>query len=122
MPSIAGYSVTGWRGRIRPAVQTVDLEPAQPGVDGHVASVGAYRAEPVEIITAVDLNDLETTTTMINNYRRLVGTSVTVIDPYPISWPGVFIANMVPDWDKLISGGYRLTATWTLVPQSVNPP
>jgi hypothetical protein len=122
MPSIAGYEVTGWRGRLRPAEMAIDVEDAQPGVDGHIASLGAYRSPRAEIITIVDVNDIKAVTDLVNAYRRLYGTSVTVIDPTGVTWSGVFIAGMSPEWDMKASGGFRVTAVWSLVPQSSIPP
>lgn len=122
MPSIGNFQVLAFRGRLFPAVPAIDVEDAAPGVDGHVASIGAWRAPISDIITTVDLPTFALVVQAVNGYRNIVGTSVTVVDQFDTTWSAVFVQTVQSEYSKIVTGSYRLTATWRLVPQSSIPP
>jgi len=121
MPSIGQFNFTGWRGRIRPANRNIDLFTAPTGIDGSVATLGGYRSDVAEIIATRDVASLALVTQAVNQYRALEGTAATVIDPFGITWSAVFVVRVITDYDQLITGGFRITSQWALLPQSTQP-
>lgn len=122
MPSIGQFNFTGWRGRMQPSNRVIDVLPASPGIDGSVATLGGWRADVVEIVATEDVPSLTLVIGRINGYRNLEGAAVAVVDPLGITWSQVFVLRAKSVYDLLITGGYRVTTTWSLLPQSAPPP
>lgn len=121
MATIGSFSFTGWQGRLRQASQRITLMDSMPGVDGSVATLGSWRADPVGIVTRVDVSTLSEAMRNIREYRYLGGKNTTVVDQFGATWPAVFQA-MTPDseYDMLIGGKYRITTRWMMVVQSLD--
>lgn len=122
MPSIGQFNFTGWRGRIRPSNRVIDVMTPAVGVDGNIATIGGWRAAATTIVTTVDVQALNLVIQAINGYRNTEGTLVAVVDPFGITWSSVFVQSAISDYDLLVTGGFRVTTSWTLVPQSAQPP
>jgi len=122
MATIGSYTVTGWQGRLRPANQRIAILDSMPGVDGSVATLGSWRADPTEIITRTDVATINQAIDLVNGYRQLTGSSVNVVDQFGVPWSQVFIAaTPICDYDMLINTRYRVTARWLMVVQSSDP-
>lgn len=121
MPSIANYTVVGWLGRIRPAARIIESVAAAPGYDGSLAVLGGYRTAPETVVTTADVASMGQVVSLVNGYRRLTGTPVTVVDQFATTYTNVFVETMLPTWDFLATGGLRVTAVWVLVYQSAPP-
>lgn len=120
MAAIGQLTFIGWQGRLYPAEPEYELTKRQ-GLDGYGIIYDAWRAEPAEISTREDLAS-SAVTNRIESYRRLVTTTVQVIDGMGFTWPNcIVVACRVPEPSQNLDGSYRLTSSWLLLPPALRP-
>jgi hypothetical protein len=93
------------------------------GVDGNSIARGAWRTDPADVQTLVDVTGgYAAATALIDNYRRLTGTAVPVIDQFGTTWPDVVVIEVsaIPSATH-VAGTYTVRAAWTLLPSTSSP-
>jgi hypothetical protein len=107
---------------MRPARRRSAILPAQAGFDGHDVLRDGWSTDPVAIITTIDLS-ASLAYTRAEQFRRLMSltTGVLVTDPLGLQWPNCIILDVVTTFDMTVTGTYRLTSTWSLLPATTLP-
>jgi hypothetical protein len=116
MASIGGIAVTTWSGRIIDASREVGLLTPEPGVDGHALALDAWRANAAEITTSTDYATLFTARAAGEACRKLHGYSVSCEDPLGKTWENIIVMRVEYQLDLILTGKYRLTVRWKLLP------
>lgn len=118
MASIGGSTVTAWpsgnlaTGAIRPEVETY----IRDGLADRGLVVSPNRGRPTQVVTITDVADAAAATALVSTYLGKVGTAVTVVDQHAVSWSDVQVLDMSASYGAKATGGYRVTATWSLLP------
>jgi hypothetical protein len=110
------------QGRLSKAAQQNAVIKPLPGVRGNAIVGGEYQADPVQIVTRVDLADMTTYRNLRENYRSASRTVVTVSDQFGENWLNVTIVKVMPSPpDQLTTGKVRMTCVWLLLPETDAP-
>ena len=117
MPSIAGNSVSVFRGRLHLAERHVGIHQPEPGVDGSALALGAWHTTPDEISTAVETSSASNAMSIANAYRSFHGSAVSVVDQFGIVWSYVVVLSVRSEISQLGNGRFRVDAWWSLLPQ-----
>lgn len=126
MASIAGFTVTVWKGRLRRAtVRTSTLE-GEPGVRGVAVAIGEWTTAVDEIETQLDGGaTYAAARTIAEAYRNLMAPAnnvVTVVDQFGETWPAVTVLSVVAEPSyNLATGQWRVVAFWRLLPSVALP-
>jgi hypothetical protein len=115
MATIATYTLASFglmmqAGVPRPIVETERRE----GVDGVLAHTLAKAPRPVQGPTTADVATHANASTLADTYRALIGTTVTVVDQFGVSYTGVTVQDCVPEIAQTLTA-WRVTAQWTLL-------
>jgi hypothetical protein len=121
MASIATYTVTGWRGRLYPAVRRIARLPARGGKNGTPRVYDGWETNPEPIVTSAEFATLVLAQAARENYRKTMdGLTKTAVDPHGESW-SVKVTGMRPEISLTVTGAYKLIATWTLEVEAEAP-
>jgi hypothetical protein len=113
MASIGAYTVTQFRITMPRPHRPIARQPAFPGVNNYILLRGAPRVEMATGWTAVDLSSRAATQSLLSAYLATIGTVVTVVDQFGVSFQQCTILNVFPQpSDKLLGG--RLEAYWSI--------
>jgi hypothetical protein len=118
MASIGGSSVTAWpsgnlaTGAVRPEVETY----IRDGVPDRGLVVSPNRGRPVDVTTITDVADASAATSLVTTFLNKVGTSVTVVDQFGITWADTQVLDSSSSYGAKATGGYRVTTAWSLLP------
>jgi hypothetical protein len=119
---IGSESFTTWKGWLYPAQQKIATITGDQGVDGLAVVLGGFAADSAQIQTTATVADLSAAQAKINAYRLLHGQAVAVVDQFGVSFPGVVVLGVrTQPAQTVFGGGFRVTATWTLLVQTDRP-
>lgn len=120
MPGTIGTfsGFTSWQGKLPDAQRRTALLPSQAGIDGTEVARDAYGVGAVTISTAIDVPTLSQAATLINAYRKLMDatTGVIVVEPVGWTWDGVIVLGVSSLVDRTVTGQYRISTTWRMLP------
>jgi hypothetical protein len=122
MPSIDAYTFVAWKGYLLPAKQLVGLVEPAPSVDGYGLAIGAWRADPVDIVTVAYVTSVAQAEALRENLRALQTQAVQVIDQFGVFWQDVVVMSAVSTYSfSLVPLPMRFETTWRLLVTS-DPP
>lgn len=130
MASISDIEFASFRGRLLPATRRSKRITAPFGVTGDGMRFGGWVSEPQQIETAQVLTGTIGTDPIsaevqaaeaLEAYRALEGQTVTVVDGFGTTWPGVLVVGVSGSPSFTVEGTVRLTATWSLRTAAAEP-
>lgn len=119
MPSIDVYQFVAWKGMLVPAQLQTGLVETSPGVDGFGAAIGAWRAPPVTIETVCYVPDVNNALSLRENFRALVGFSVSCTDQFGEIWNDVLVMKAQSYYSFSLFNDVRMVTSWSLLVDSV---
>lgn len=122
MPAqIGDFQFTTFQGFMLPATQRVAQVEADVGTDGNGVVFGGWAADPIDVTTQIDVPNAPAALSQSFQYSALIGQTVTVTDQFGITWPYTTVMGVRTVYAQTLTG-YRLSATWRLMPQTERPP
>lgn len=114
MASVAGNTVTLWKGYLYTVIQYPYTLFGQGGVAGSGVVFGALKADPTVITTMVRVTDHATFLTTEAAYLALMKTRVTVVDQFGESFTNTLVLG-VHCFESSDTLGTVMTAQWTFL-------